>query len=823
MLQDVRFALRQLRRTPVFAVVTILTFGLGMGANAAVFSVMNAVVLKLLPVDEADRLVFLHTSRQPNHASQTGYDNTSLSYQVVEQLRAERGAFSDLMAYVPLGLNQIAVRYGSEAETALADMVTGNFFSGLRVAMERGRGFTMDDEAQHTQNAVISYGYWTRRLARSADAVGSTLFVKGVPFTIVGITGPEFVGLGRGRATDVWVPIQVRPELKPWSRAPDSSDTFYNSPNWWFLLAVGRLAPGASTEQALALAQPAFVRAAYAPAGVPPKGENAPQLSFSSTRGMLGLRDQYRQPLRVLMAMVGLVLLIACGNIALLLAARNAARAREFSLRSALGGNTRRLLRQLLAESAILVAAGTVVGWIVAVWATKALVTLSSLDVVLAPDMTVFAYTLALSTLAALVFGLAPLRSARTAPLGLVLKATALNTTADRSRMHGTRLVLAAQIALCVALLVGASLLVRTIQNLNGADLGMRTSGLLVFGVTQPASITSSEAAVQFYESLRARLRTLPGVEAVTVMGNRLGSGWANNTVAFVDGARPTGSEQRMRWNNVGPDYFRVLGTPILLGRDFSDADLHGQPSVIVNEAFAKAYLPNRPAIGHTVAFSTRAEAKQYAIVGVAANSRYTGVRESERPMAYFLYSQVPAHSELHVELRATGDPARLLPDIRRLVAELGPDLPLLRPMTQQAQFAQTFSNERMFSRLASAFGLLAAVLVATGLYGTLSYRVSRRTSEIGIRMALGAQRGRVVWMVVRDSLVVCAAGIAAGVPLAIAGSRYLETMLYGLTTRDIVSYIAAVIVVAVLALIASLIPARRAASVDPMIALRSE
>ena len=610
MLQDIRFALRQLRRTPVFAVVTILTFGLGMGANAAVFSVMNAVMLKLLPVGEADRLVFLHISRQPNNASQTGFDDTSLSYPVFEQLRAERSVFSDLVGYVPLGVGQVAVRSGTEAETALAEMVTGNFFSGLRVTMARGRGFTPDDEAQHAQNAIISYGYWTRRFARSANALGSTLFVKGVPFTIVGITGPEFVGLGRGRATDVWVPIQDRPELKPWGRSPDSTNTFYNSPNWWFLLAVGRLAPGVSMEQALAVAQPAFVRAAYAPAGVPPKGEDAPQLSFSSTRGMLGLRDQYRQPLRVLMAMVGLVLLIACGNIALLLAARNAARAREFSLRSALGSSTRRLLRQLLAESAILVAAGTLVGWVVAVWATRALATLSALDVVLAPDMTVFGYTLGLSTLAALVFGLAPLRSARNAPLGLVLKATALNTTADRSRMRGTRIVLAAQIALCLALLVGAGLLVRSLQNLNGADLGMRTSGLFVFGVSAPASMKSTEAVVQFYETLRARLRTLPGVEAVTLMGNRIGSGWSNNGIAIVDGARPPGSEQRMRWNNVGPEYFSVLGTPMVLGRDFSDADLRGQPSVIVNEAFAKAYLANRPAVGHTVALSSRADAR---------------------------------------------------------------------------------------------------------------------------------------------------------------------------------------------------------------------
>jgi predicted permease len=823
MLQDFRFALRQLRRTPVFAVVTVLTFGLGMGANAAVFSVMNAVVLKLLPVERADRLVFLHTSRQPNHASQTGFDDTSLSLAVYEQLRAEPRAFSELMAYVPLGLGQAAVRSGTHAETAWADMVSGNFFSGLGVPMERGRGFTMEDETQHAQIAVISYGYWTRRFGRSAEALGSTLFVKGVPFTIVGITGSPFVGLGRGRSTDVWVPIQFRAELKPWGRAPDSTDTFNNSPNWWFLLTIGRLAPGVSADQALAIAQPVFTRAAYAPQGVPPKGETAPTLSFSSARGMLGLRNQYRQPLQVLMAMVGLVLLIACGNIALLLAARNAAREREFSLRTALGGSTGRLLRQLLAESALLVSAGTILGWFVAVWATRALATLSDLEVVLAPDATVFLYTLALSTVAALVFGLTPLRSARNAPLGLVLKSTALNTTADRSRMRGTRVVLAAQIALCVALLVGAGLLVRSLHNLNGADLGLRTSGLFVFGITPPASVRNSEAMVQFYESLQARMRALPGVEAVTLMGNRIGSGWSNNTFPVVDGARVTGQEQRMRWNSVGPDYFRVLGTPILLGRDFTGADLRGQPSVIVNEAFANTYLPNRHALGHTVALSSRANAQQFTIVGVAANSRYTGVRESERPMAYFLYAHVPSMSELHIELRASGDPARLLPDIRRVVAELGPDLPLLRPMTQESQFAQSYSNERMFSRLASAFGVLAALLVATGLYGTLSYRVSRRTPEIGIRMALGARRGDVVWMVVRDSLVVCSAGVVVGLPLAIAGSRFLESMLYGLTTRDIVSYAGAVVAVALLAIVASLIPARRAVSVDPMIALRSE
>ena len=824
MRQDFRFALRQLRRTPVFAAVTILTFALGIGANAAVFSVMNAVVLRFLPVAAPDRLVILHTTKQPDQSSQTGYDNTSLSLGVFEQLRGESSVFSDLMAYVPLGTSQTAVRVGNEAENVWVDMVTGNFFSGLGVRMHSGRGFTMPEETEHAPSAVIGHGFWTRRFARSANAIGSTIFVKGVPFTIVGITPPQFAGVGRGTATDVWIPIQRRPDLKPWGRPVESSDTFYESPSWWFLMVIGRLAPGITADTALAKAQPVFARAAYAPVGGPEKDKTPARLFFSSVRGVQGLRDQYRQPLAVLMAMVGLVLLIACGNVATLVAARNADRAREFSLRAALGGSAGRLLRQLLTESFVLVSAGVAVGWMIARWATRALAVLSELDVELTPDATVFAYTLTLSALAAVVFGIAALRTARRAPPAVVLRSSGTNATADRARMRGARIVVAAQIALCLALLVGAGLLVRTLRNLSDADLGLRTSGLLVFGITPPSSVAGNEAVVQFYQSLLARIRALPGVEAATVMGNRIGSGWSNNTTAVVDGKRPAEGPSPMRWNNVGAEYFRVLGTPILLGRDFSDADLTGGPPVvIVNDTFARRYLPNREPLGHRVALSTDPDARQFAIIGVVANSRYTSVRESERPMAYIPYSQVPGNSGMHVEVRALGDPTRLLPDIRRIVAEIGPDLPLLRPMSQQAQFAQSFSNERLFSRLATAFGLLAAALVAAGLYGTLSYRVGRRTREIAVRMALGARRGQVLWMVLGESLAVCAVGVLVGLPLAIAGTRFLESILFGLSKYDAVSFTAALGGVCIVSLAASLVPAARAVSVDPMTSLRAE
>jgi predicted permease len=520
------------------------------------------------------------------------------------------------------------------------------------------------------------------------------------------------------------------------------------------------------------------------------------------------------------MAMVAVVLLIACGNVSMLMAARNAAREREFSLRTALGGSRARLLRQLGVESLLLVTAGAALGWAFAIAATRALAAWSELDVTLAPDRNVLMFTLGLSVVAAFVFGLAPLRTVSRVPAGLVLKSTALNVTADRGRVRAGRLVIAAQIALCLVLLVGAGLLVRTLRNLNAADLGFEASKLLVFGVTPPAAVHGDAAMGQFYDSMTNRLRTLPGVQDVTLMSNRIGSGWSNNTRAIVDGKPPTTDGRApMRWNAVGSGYFRTLGVPILLGRDLQDTDdAAAARVVVVNDAFAKRYLPNTNPLGHRVGLGN-----EYAIVGVAANSRYTGVREPERPMAYFPYKQVPPIAGMHFEIRSAGDPAALLPHVRRIVQEFDPDIPLLQPMTQMQQFGASFSDERLFSRLATFFGLVAALLVATGLYGTLAYRVSRRTSEIGVRMALGARRRQVLWMVLRESLLVAAAGLVVGVPIAVAASRLLRTMLFGVAPGDPLSFAGALAAIAAVVVASTLIPARRASTIDPIVALRYE
>jgi predicted permease len=814
-----------LAKNPGFTTVAVLTLALGIGANTAIFSVVNAALVRRLPVPHPEQLVRLHTSDQPPNTSQTGYNDTSFTEPVFEELRKQHNVLSDLVAYVPLSIRKVAVRFGAEPEEANADMVSGNFFSGLGVRLARGRGFTPEDESQHTQTAVLSYAYWTRRFARNPSVIGQTLYIKGVPFTIIGVAPREFEGVGQGEPADIWVPFQTRADLKPWGRSPDSSDSLYGDPTWLFLLMIGRLQPGISQERALAQLNPVYQGTLVA-TGVKPDPKAPPvKLLFSPVRGIENLREGYEKPLLVLMAMVGVVLVIACGNVAMLLVARNSVRRQEFRLRLALGATRLQIFRQLLSESLVLVGAGTALGWLFATWATEAMVAWSGLDFNVSPDQRVLAFTLALSALAALLFGLAPLRNAVRSSPGFTRTTGAPGSTRGKEQQRRGQAVVAFQIALCLVLLVCASLLLRTLRNLETLNLGLRTQGLVVFGITAPKALHTDVEVVHFFRSLMDRLRALPGVESATLMENRIGSGWSNNTDAYVDGASPrAGVSSSMRCNSVGPDYFHVLRVPILVGRDFNDTDTAAAPKVaIINRTFAERYLAGHEPLGHHVAFDRGLKADQFTIVGVVQDSKYTSVEEEAKPMAYFPYTQISGTATMHVELRTEGIPLALLPVVRRAVRESGPDLPLLEPMTQQEQFEKSYTDERLSARLATSFGILAALLVATGLYGTLSYRVSRRTAEIGVRMALGAQRQQVLWMVLRESLTASVAGLLVGLPLAVAGARVLRSMLFGLGPGDPLAFAAAILGLAIVVLAASLIPAQRAAQVDPMVALRYE
>jgi predicted permease len=816
---DLRFGLRQLAKSPVFTSVAVLTLALGIGANTAIFSVTNAILLRLLPVRDAERLVYLHTSDFPG--SQDGYGDTSLTEPIYEALRTEKNVFSDLMAYAPLGFNRVAVRYGTEPGEAWVDMVSGNFFTGLGVTPLAGRLLTGEDESQHTSVAVVSYSFWENRLGRSYSVLGQPIYVKGVPLTIVGVAAKGFNGIEHNFINDVWIPLQTNPELKPWGTPPRGRHALYGSPDWWFLLELGRLAPGVTEQRAIAELNPIFQRAGLAGKSPDPKRQPL-QLSLTPARGIEGMRENLSQPLSVLMGMVGLVLLIACANVAMLLVARNAARQREFSLRMALGGSRMRLFRQLLTESLLLVAGGAALGWFFSMWATRALASWAQLYLDLTPDSRVLLFTIAISLLAGLFFGLAPLRTVVRAPMATVLRTSTSNVSQDRGKLRSSRAIVALQIAICLVLLVGTGLLVRTLQNLENVNLGMKTDGLYVFGINPQQMVHSNAESNQFFRSLQERLRTLPGVQSATMMSNRMGGGVSSNTGVLVDGVSPLGDKfAPMRWDGVGSDFFRTLGIPLIEGRDFNDADsADSEKVVVVNQFFADKYLPHQNPMGHRVAFNGMGP---FTIIGVCVNNKYTGVEEKERPIAYFSFTQLFGFATMTFELRTAGNPQAVLPELRAAMREFAPDLPMLQPMTQQAQFDETISNERIVARLSMFFGLLAVVLVATGLYGTLSYRVNRRTSEIGVRMALGAQRGQVLWMILRESLVVCLAGVVIGLPLAFASMRLLRTMLFGLGPNDAVSFVAALGGITVVALAASLIPARRAASVDPLVALRNE
>ena len=603
------------------------------------------------------------------------------------------------------------MRIGPEPEEAEGDMVSGNFFSGLGVRIARGRAFTAQDEAQHAPVAVISYNYWTQRFSRNPDALGKTLYVKSIPLTIVGIAAEGFEGVEAGDSTDFWIPLQSRPELNAWSSPADDGKTYLQRPNWWCLRMLGRLAPGVTKEQAIAQLQPIFQTATYIGIGNPEAGEKRPVLSFQDAKNFPGYDEGYGKPLRMLMAMVGLVLLIAVSNVVMLLMARNTTRQREFSLRLALGAGRKELFRQLLTESLLLVAVGGGLAWLFATGATRSLAVWSQIEASLAPDRAVMLFTLGILISAALVFGLAPLRVAISCGPGLVLKTSAATGNTDAGKKRASKIIVTLQMALCLVLLVGGGLLIRTLRNLENVPLGMRTDGLVVFGVN-PQNVRSFAEGVAFYQNLMEKLRMMPGVASVTLMEERIGSGWSDNDIiGKIDGKKPPNSEGEkgsVRVNVVGADFFHTLGVPVIAGRDFTNADTAASPKVaVVNELFAQRFLPNENPLGHRL----NGDNPERRCNDRWRGQRTTSTEASKRtpiPMLWFAYTQGKTIGEMHIEMRVHGDPMAILPAVRKVVQQIDPNLPLMQPMTQRAQYEQSISQQLLFARLAGFFGLLA-------------------------------------------------------------------------------------------------------------------
>jgi predicted permease len=820
--RDLRFGFRSLRHSPGFALTAILTVALGVGANTAVFSVMNAVLLRSLPVADPSRVVYLRPSNPPRNAGTIASQET-ISYPVYADLRRQVRAMQPVIAYVPLATGKVAVRVDALPEEAEGEMVSGQFFSGLGVGMALGHGFSEQDETSHAPLAVLSYKYWTRRFERDPSVAGKTLYVNSLPMTIIGVAAKGFEGVETGESADFWIPLQNRPELNAYANPPEDGKLYIANPKWWCLRLIGRLAPGVSKAQALAQLQPVFQAAAYTGLGNPQQGEKPPVLRLMDAKSFPGYERSYGTPIRVLMMMVSLVLVIALSNVAMLLLARNAARQREFAVRLALGATRAILLRQLLIESLLLVTGGGALAWVFAVFASRTLGLWARIESSLAPDRTVLLFTFGLLILAAIVFGLAPLRIALATGVTPAIKTSQATAHTDTGQSRTGRIVVVMQMMFCVVLLVGAGLLIRTLRNLEQTPLGMDVDGLVVFGI-KPNTQTLAETNA-FYRQLLSKLRELPGVQDTTIMQERLGSGWSANNNMKVDGRLPevgNGESRTVRSNVVGPDFFRTLGVPVLKGRDFTSSDTSNSPHVgVVNETFVKRFLHGQHPLGHRIGPASINWDME--IVGVVKDHKYRSIDEDPIPMAWYMCAQIPVLGEMQVELRVHGDPLEIVPTAAKVVAQMDPNLPLIQPMTQHAQFDTTIAQPMLFARLAAFFGLLAVLLVATGLYGVLSYRVNIRTTEIGVRMAVGARRSQVVWMIVKDSLALTAIGVVTGAPLAMLMGQALRGSLYGVKAFDAVSYLIAILGVGAIALVASAMPAGRAASVDPLKALRIE
>jgi predicted permease len=814
-IRDLRFGIRSLRQSPRFALIAVVTVALGVGANTAVFSVMNAVLLRSLPVRDPQRLVYLRTSRVPINAGRIE-DYSAFNWPVYQALRAQHDVFTDLIAIAPPSVDKINIRIGNDPEQAKADMVSGNFFSGLHVGLALGRGFTPRDEADHTQVMVLSYNFWTRRFSRDSAVLGKTMYVKGVPFTIVGVASRGFEGTEAGSSLDFWIPLQDRIEFNVFGHPPLDGELYQHQPRWWCMRLIARLAPGVTRQQAVSRTQPVFQHAAYIGIGSPLEGEQLPLLSFEDAKNFRGYEEDYGKPLRMLMAMVALVLLIALTNVLMLIAARNAARQREFCLRLALGAGRADLFGQLLCEGVLLVAMAGVLAWGFAIVGARLLGYWALIETSLAPDRTVLLFTFGVLLISALFFALAPLRLVLGNSPVLAMKTSAATSRSDVGTTRLGKVIVTLQVALCVVLLVGAGLLVRTLQNLENVPLGIDTDGLLVFGLN-PHSLHAQPDAIRFYQELQRQLRALPRVKSLAVLSTRMGTNMEGAWVVKIDGKDPAGDRTVVVGNSVGPDIFRTLGVPILQGREFTDADTAAsQQVVIVNALFAEKFLPNQNPIGHRVNDAT--------IVGVVANHKYTTVEEEPAPMVWWNYTQETVQGSIKVEMRIRGDDAlSLLPAVRKVVAGMDPNLPLVNPMLQREQFEETISDHLLFARLGEFFGILAVLLVAIGLYGTLAFRVNRRTAEIGVRMAFGARRGQVLWLILRGNLLLTSIGVMIGLPLAVLVAKALSSSLYGVSPFDPLIYLLAVAGLVLVALASSALPARRAASVDPVEALRTE
>jgi predicted permease len=851
LIQDLRFALRQLRRSPALAVVVVLSLALGIGANTAIFSLMDAVMLKNLPVKNPQQLVFLqwatptpqfppdpvlsslHGDMFPTQTG--GMTSTSFSYPAFQEFGARNHVFSSLFGFQSAGRLNVMIR--GHASLASGDMVTGDYFAGLGVSPVAGRTITDADEKPGAPLvAVVSYGFWQRQFGASLSALGKTITLNSVPFTLVGVAPPEFFGLQPGTKLDIWVPISTQPRILPeWDRPRES---WFTERNRWWVVMMGRLKAGVTRQQALAEMKVLFTQSMTAGLKPPPKPELLPRIQLASaSQGINELRRRFSQPLWLLMALVAVVLLIACANVANLLLSRATTRQKEIAVRLAMGAGRQRLVRQLLTESLLLSVMGGAVGLLFALWGTHLLLDLMAsgrdpVSLTVSPNLAILGFTVAASLFTGILFGLAPALRATRLDVAPSLKESAGTASLEPgAKSKLSQALVVAQVAACLLLLTGAGLFVRTLENLENQNFGFNHHHLLLFALNPAQAGYKGARFANFCQELLERIQALPGVEAASLSSDGLiGAGMSINSFV-VEGYKPkqAGEKEPSAWvYDVGPGFFKATGIKLLLGRALGPQDTQSSANVaVVNQALVRQVFGKTNPLGRRFSFGkAKSTDDEFTIVGVAQNAKYEELRRPAPPTVYAPYVQRLADIEsyyIYFEVRTAGDPHVMISTLRRIVRSVDDRVPLFDVRTETEKINQALMQERLFARLSSFFGFLALLLACVGLYGVTSYAVARRTGEIGIRMALGAQPASILRLVMWDVAVILGVGVAAGLCISVAAVGLLQKMLFGLSARDPLTMIVSAGMLCAAALVAGYLPALRATKVDPMVALRHE
>ena len=839
LLQDLRYALRGMAANPLFCAMAALSLALGIGANTAIYSFMDAILMRALPVSDPQSLVVAnwrtkefakvaHSFSGNNFKDpKLGLVNAPFPYPAFELLRDSR-IWSSLFAFYRAGRLNLTVH--GQADIATGQYVSGEFFSGLGALPTAGRLIENGDDRIGSVAADLSFGYAQRRFGDAAKAVGQTILINNQHFTVEGVTAREFFGVDPSGATDIYLPLHAAAALDP-NAGPDPNKK-YSDTNYYWAQIMGRLRPGVTMAQAQAVLAPVFHRFVESTASTDKERADLPILLLREGSGGLdSLRRRYSEPLYVILTLVGLILAIACANIANLLLARSAARSQEMAVRLSLGAARMRVVRQLLTESVVLALAGGALGVLFAIWGIQFLTALMANgedNFTLHADLNwhVLAVTLGLSLLTGLLFGLAPAVQAVRIDLTPALK-SARSSAPRASFRRGwrhiglSRVLVASQVAISVVLLVAAGLFVHTLSNLQSIDLGFNRENVLLFSVNAKQAGYRDEALARFYADLQEKLGAIPGVRGVSLSHIALVSD-SMSSYDFTIPGRPPAGDMSTSILRIGPAFFATMQIPIVMGRAIDRADQSSPaPVAVVSEIFARKFFGGENPIGRKFVFEANTPIE---IVGIAKNARYNSLKMDTPPVAYLPYGQNSRTlGGMYYEVRAAGDPLALAGAIRKTVRAANDRIPVTDLRTQAGTIGQTIQQERIFAKLCSAFAILALLIAAVGLYGTMAYSVARRTGEIGIRMALGAQSGSVVWLVMREVLIVTAAGLAVGLPVAYSASHLVQSFLFGMTPKDPLTIGLAAGVLIAAAIAAGYGPAWRASRISPMNALRQE